>query len=560
MRISAQKRSIRKKNHHQKESVRRNIILSLILCMAFFALGGLLYHYGIHTSLKLIVQGRFEELPEGSLRDSLEELRGMIRSEAAAYSGNNLPTLYLDIPFENMQVIQQKRSEALQSGILLSSDEDYVSAWVRYNESAPIDVQIRLKGDWTDHLEGDKWSYRIHIEDDAAIEGMTRFSIQAPETRNFLYEWGYHQALLREGLLAPRYFFVNLIENGENKGVFAVEESFYTELIESEQRRSGVIIRYDEDDMWQNWTTFFSNGREDMRTAAGQSGYFMQADFESATISGFGQGKIAGDPVLLEEYRTAQQMLRNYQNGTLSADQVFDMQQMGEFIAITEVWGAGHAIAWHNLRFYYNPVTNLLEPVAFDGIPMVEPYVSVNFAEDDPDISLLDDEAMRYAFFETIPQYLDETYITSLQDALGDEVESIATSLEKEYGVDVSIDWEKLANHQLYLQEQLQPENYVQVTMEYVPGSGFETSIRNTYFTDLVLKSITYYDERDHQIAQVNENVNIPNVIPALDVEKSIYIQLEEYPEVFAENELKVVFEFILPDGQDSFQIFALIQ
>ncbi|MFN2112224.1 MAG: hypothetical protein ACK2TT_03820, partial [Anaerolineales bacterium] len=101
-----------------------------------------------------------------------------IRQEVGLYTSNGLATIFLDIPFDSLISLETKRSEALASGILLTSDEDFVPASMHLNEGDPFDIKIRLKGDWTDHLVGDKWSYRIHIEDpDQAILGMRRFSI-----------------------------------------------------------------------------------------------------------------------------------------------------------------------------------------------------------------------------------------------------------------------------------------------------------------------------------------------------------------------------------------------
>ncbi len=41
---------------------------------------------------------------------------------------------------------------------------------------------------------------------------------------------------------------------------------------------------------------------------------------------------------------------------------------MGRYLAISEAWGARHSLRWNNMRFYFNPVTALLEPVAFDAM------------------------------------------------------------------------------------------------------------------------------------------------------------------------------------------------
>ena len=69
------------------------------------------------------------------------------------------------------------------------------------------------------------------------------FPFRSPETRNFLYEWAFHQNLMNEGILTTRYDFVNVMLNGELLGTYAIEENFNAELLESQGRRQGVILR-----------------------------------------------------------------------------------------------------------------------------------------------------------------------------------------------------------------------------------------------------------------------------------------------------------------------------
>ena len=103
---------------------------------------------------------------------------------------------------------------------------------------------MRLKGDWTDHLFGDKWSFRIKVKGDNTLFGMKQFSIHHPRARNFIYEWLYHQALKREGVLSLRYDFIEVTLNGKNLGVYALEEHFEKRLIEHNQYREGPIIKF----------------------------------------------------------------------------------------------------------------------------------------------------------------------------------------------------------------------------------------------------------------------------------------------------------------------------
>jgi hypothetical protein len=46
---------------------------------------------------------------------------------------------------------------------------------------------------------------------------------------------------------------------------------------------------------------------------------------------------------------------------------VFDVTKLAKFFALSDLLGAEHSVMWQNLRFYYNPVVSLLEPVGFDA-------------------------------------------------------------------------------------------------------------------------------------------------------------------------------------------------
>ena len=136
-----------------------------------------------------------------------------------------LPLIKMDMNFKNFQTIAAKRTEALDQGILFASDADFVSADLKL-DSLAVPIRARLKGDWVDHLRGNKWSYRIEVKGDQHLLGMSRFSIQHPATRKYVLEWGFFKNLRMEGILSPRYDFIELVFNGENKGFFALEEHF----------------------------------------------------------------------------------------------------------------------------------------------------------------------------------------------------------------------------------------------------------------------------------------------------------------------------------------------
>jgi len=59
--------------------------------------------------------------------------------------------------------------------------------------------------------------------------------------------------------------------------------------------------------------------------------------------------------------------MEQYKQGAITADEVFDLDKMAKYFAISEALGAYHGITWHNQRFYYNPVIGKLEPIGYDG-------------------------------------------------------------------------------------------------------------------------------------------------------------------------------------------------
>ncbi len=68
----------------------------------------------------------------------------------------------INVSTENFNQILTKRTEALEAKVLISNDDDWVKANINWNSDSEK-CKLRLKGDWTDHLIGQKWSFRINI-------------------------------------------------------------------------------------------------------------------------------------------------------------------------------------------------------------------------------------------------------------------------------------------------------------------------------------------------------------------------------------------------------------
>jgi hypothetical protein len=272
-------------------------------------------------------------------------------------NGPEIPTLYIDIGFRHLSKLHSKREEAMGVGYLVQGEDDFVPASIRYGRQA-VDVKLRLKGDMLDHLRTDKWSLRIHTSNDQQLFGLRRFSLQHPVTRGFQYEVLFQKTLQRLGVLAPKYFFVKVVVNGDNAGVMALEEHFSKELLERHSRREGVIVRFDETLMWAD------------RVARGRTAVLSQGPFDNyqnAPVSAFQSKKINASESLSRQYAVAAGLLRAFADGEIEASEAFDVEVLGRFLATAQLWGAWHATGWNNQRFYLNPLTMKLEPIGYDA-------------------------------------------------------------------------------------------------------------------------------------------------------------------------------------------------
>lgn len=421
------------------------------------------------------------ERVEEALVEGVEEVAEEIRTEIKLYQSNGLATIFLDIPFYSMQMIEEKRAEALEIGILLASDDDYVPASMRFMNDASISIKLRLKGDWVDHLEGDKWSFRIHITDgNAAVLGMRRFSIQTPETRNFVHEWGFHQNLFLEDILSTRYHFVNVVVNGEHKGIFALEESFTEDLLESLGRRAGVIIRLDEGLHWENTAGFFYNDYDFLSSAINIGFFWLVDEPTNNQISPFRQGRINESDVLANELRAAEELLYSFNQGILSAEEILDTELWGRYFAVSDLWAGGHSTEWLNLRFYYNPINGLLEPVVFDGLALHTYYSKEQLAYPfamGPTGEIFHNPGVQKAYVETLERITSLDYIELLKNKFGEEIGSYYEPLVKEYEnketeLDPQLPWDDLAFRADVLSRNLIPGQAVRGNYHLIKSKG----------------------------------------------------------------------------------------
>ncbi len=294
----------------------------------------------------------------------------------------------LEIKPKDIKKIEEKRKAALKLGVLNAVDDDFVNVTLK-GEGEKYKAKVRLKGDWTDHLGGDKWSLRIELKGDNCIWGLQKMSIQPKETRVGIWERLIYEYYREQGGVALRYDFVDVVINGEYKGVYALEEGMEKRVIENSLKREGPILKINEDLLWEERTY-----------APGGAGYFR---YQQQPIEPFSIKKTIESSNLSKYADYAIDRFSKFMEGELSSSEVFDMDLYLKRFAILDIFISGHGMFLHNTRHYYNPVTAKLEPIPFDDLSFSPTSSSILFHED----------INAFSFFDTIE--LKEQFLTELK-------------------------------------------------------------------------------------------------------------------------------------------------
>lgn len=274
---------------------------------------------------------------------------------------NKKAKLIIDINYKNYMEILSSRDKSIKSQRASEDIHDWVAAKMTLNNKS-YKIKIKLKGVHNEHwIHPNKWSFKIKLANDQSINGIKRFSIQQPKTRDFLYEWLFMKTLEKEKLIAHRTKYLETIVNGNNLGVYFFEEQHSKQLIENNKRREGPIIGLDKN-LWINEV----NNRNDL-TVNVLEDTFWRAKIKAVQ---FKDDKIG---TVQEIYlKNAIKLFEDFRSDKVKLDEVFDVKQLATLMAVKAIFGTIE-FDWRDIKFYYNPITSLLEPIGR------EVHISQNF-------------------------------------------------------------------------------------------------------------------------------------------------------------------------------------
>jgi len=439
---------------------------------------------------KAIRRGKLQKIVDKNFKQINTRLTEAKRHFKSLFSANPEKVLF-DIKMKDYLKLSEKRKEALARGFLLADKDDYVQASIHYN-GRDFPVRLRLKGDLPDHWAGEKWSFRIETRKDTKFKGMREFAIQSPATRNYIYDWAFLKNLMLEDVLGVRYEFVDVWINGKHKGIYALEESFSKELIEAQNRREGVIARFDESTLWRqwnNWAPYYLAGGSTLGLPSDPSKFILQPqNWIRSRLNVFRNNKVNESEDLSRQRDIALGLLDSFRQGKIKASDAFDAPVLAKYLALVSLWGGGHNFDWPNLRFYFNPVTLKFEPIGFDVLCghkqetegninaiLGKPSSGFPFGWIDWLAYVLNDEIVGELYVKELLRVTSPEYISWLKSKIGPELSQKLSYLWREYP-DIDLDWRIVESNAAFLRKLLNPVKQVDVyadnKVHIEPASG----------------------------------------------------------------------------------------
>ena len=201
-------------------------------------------------------------------------------------------------------------------------------------------IKLRIKGDDQKHFNHPKkFSLRIDLRGNDRIFGLEEFSIHKPLYRNYTYELIYHKLMEHVGNLALKYGITRLYFNGEDRGLYAFEESPNIDTLESNFRKNGPIYSVDE--------------------SFGQT--FPEIVYKAYSEEFW----IINNEDILE---TGYSILNNIRDNKIEISQDnFNFEKWAKFFALTDLSKTYHGLLSKSVRLYFDPVLGKFEPISFDG-------------------------------------------------------------------------------------------------------------------------------------------------------------------------------------------------
>ena len=331
--------------------------------------------------------------------------------------GKKKNQLKINIDFKNLEKLDLDKKNYHLRGHLALETMSWVPVEIDFNENI-LKAKIRLKGISNYHYGIDtprpkNISYQVQIIGKGTVLGMSRFSLMDPQRRGYLHNWVFRQATSSQGLLLKKYDFTNLYINGKSYGAYAIDEMYKDSFYNNNKIKFSPIINFESENkvLLREYVNEYCCGDSEFFSSS-----YLSTNYEESNI--LKKGNIDND--YLQLIKIIKGKLKNFKEDKLPASELFDVDKMAKWLALSDVFGNWHGFTWANAKFYYNPFTDKAEPIPDDSfdenqIPPTEDYRLIKFY----DLFnrgyfhhlIFKDEILRNKYFKYLDKFSSNDYL-----------------------------------------------------------------------------------------------------------------------------------------------------
>ena len=491
---------------------KKAVLVIALIAAIFFAL--LLYSFflGAQAHRQHLIRGQFKaamfDIVSSNIQIPVNYVRGLFSKPE---------TILLDIKFKDMQRLEYLRNSALDGEFITEKIKDQTIPVTLTYQNKKYKAKVGLLGSYLDHVNTDKFSLQVKLKNGKAIRGMRKFSLMHPKVRDGIFEWITHRLLRREGIVALRFDFVNVIINGKTKGIYAIEEGYAKQLIENNGFRAGLLGKFEKNE---------------------------------GGIKVYGEEKNINDPSKRPQILLVKSIYHAWQVGDLPGHKVFDYEKMAEYMAIMDLVNGYHSVIESNLRFYFNPVTGLIEPVgrefsahpSSNAVNTREEVLSNHFL-----LNVFKDPLFLLKYGQALEKVSSQKYLDEFFEEVDSELQYQLSIVYRDHPYHY-FSKSYLYERQQLIKKKLNPDSQVLVAYYKVLGKRKVQLILNNTHTDPIEITRIIHNQSE-LINPKKKNVLYPSTLKKLELSTDNIYKLDVVDEVdvFDSNLIDLKLQFRVP-------------
>ncbi len=264
------------------------------------------------------------------------------------FNNDKFDRIDINIDFSNYSNLMRDRDKAIENSILINPA--MVDAKLQY-KGKEYKARLRLKGDLSDHwLSKYRYSLRVKLKNKKTILGFNRFSIQKPRTRQYPYDHIFQSLIQDAGNIAPVHQFAHIFVNGEDWGIMDIEEHMSKELLEKQNRKESIIVRFSNEDKMVSFKK---------TSKVPYDGYRLSDPFIFSNL--YNKKSLKN----IQSRKAYSYVVKNRLSNNID---LYDVDSFSKALIMSLVWGQTHTLYHANARYYFNPYTLKLEIITTDQI------------------------------------------------------------------------------------------------------------------------------------------------------------------------------------------------